>query len=507
MTNPDTQPEGLQPGGIQFFTPVSLGILAQMFFAGLVIAATAMIPHPPAPGIVRNVSRADSGAVGGRPNESESGGSAAATERSSDLAEASPASPLAATETEPEPARETETETATNTNAGGAAPGAAASVTNAPALDDVRQKGRVLPLAGEGLSDRIELCRIDTQDPAAVSMELVGGEFAGSEQMTLQLKASPADAQAALWKVSQEATRSLARKEDIGEFSLKGQQLSFHWFRNADKGKLPFCRLRISVGTESEICDLWAVSHSGAAGVRLTKARQILHEFVPAGIRLPPSDILQLQLTLENWPEHEISGTKLTFSEAILVTFPDEESGRPLMTVKLLLDDKEGRCALRSEYFFSALNAGSVSSRRGKTEFRYDDRELTEEQLKKSSDSLTSLTARTQRDLDLLQAKLKVLNDRQSQLLQQMTNVASNGVLTQLQTQIAAMQDEEAAFQEILDELEAATSGMEKVRRLCEEIGTKGQIQYRLFRPFAGDGGDVVIASSVTQAAAVEETP
>jgi cytochrome c-type biogenesis protein CcmF len=65
--------------------------------------------------------------------------------------------------------------------------------------------------------------------------------------------------------------------------------------------------LKISVGPDSEICDLWSVARSGAAKVRFAKSEQLMDEFVPSGIRLPPFEILELDLSLENWPEHEVS--------------------------------------------------------------------------------------------------------------------------------------------------------------------------------------------------------
>ena len=56
------------------------------------------------------------------------------------------------------------------------------------------------------------------------------------------------------------------------------------------------------------------------------------------------------------------------------------------------------------------------------------------------------------------------------------------------------------------EELNAAAIVLEKVNLLCAEISNEGQMQYRLFRPFAGDGGDIVIAATITGPAAATIT-
>jgi hypothetical protein len=231
----------------------------------------------------------------------------------------------------------------------------------------------------------------------------------------------------------------------------------------------------------------------------------MMDEFVPSGIRLPPFEILELDLTLKNWPEHEVSGEKLTFNETLTVTFPDEESNKDLITLKLSLDKKEGRYALRGEYLF---NAPVVSTRRKKTEVNYEEEKLTEDQLKKTSDTLKSSAAKVEKELDSVQQILTTLNERQEGLVQQISNGAGNAqraALQQVDAQITDKEDEEAELQTAQEELNAAAMTMEHVESLCEDIGNQGQIQYRLYRPFAGDGGDIVIAATVTEPAAITQ--
>ncbi len=517
MTNPNSQLERFPSEGMQFFTPVSVGILVQLFCAGLVMAVTAAMSLSSSP---RNFPTASNETSNDASNPSSASTSPDNSNNVSD--------PVTSTEPAAEnstgnsaAANNASTESATpdagnvaeiiaNSSTTPPADAATGSTTSPPftsvrALDDVRQKSRKLPLAGEGLADEIELCKIFAQDPATVTLQLIGGEFTVPEQITLTLKPFPVDAKSFLWKVSQESTSGLARNQEIGEFILKEQQLSFRWFRNMDKGKLPFCRLKISVGLESEICDLWSVARSGAAKVRFAKSEQLMDEFVPSGIRLPPFEILELDLTLENWPEHEVSGEKLTFNETLTVKFPDDESNKDLITLKLTLDKKEGRYALRGEYLF---NAPVVSTRRKKTEVNYEEEKLTEDQLQKTSDSLKSSAAKVEKELDSVQQILTTLNDRQEGLVQQISNGAGNAqraALQQVDAQITDKEDEEAELQTAQEELNAAAMTMEHVESLCEDMGNQGQIQYRLYRPFAGDGGDIVIAATVTEPAAITQ--
>ena len=543
MTKLNSQPDNFQSDGVQFFTPVSVGILVQLFCTGIVIAVTAAMTLSAAPRAVAVASSGRSEMNADRDDSSKHPAPAAGADRSKasnadddTVASGAAAQPVAPNTAAPntaapntaapntaaaanasrEPVGNSDVSAATNTppSAVGSesttndqppnmAPAADSVDSNAArALDDVRKMGRKLPLAGAGLSDEIELCRIFTQDPASVTMELIGGEFTVPEQMTLALKPLPVAANSAIWKVVQESKTALFRGQEIGEFVLKDQQLRFRWFRNMDKGKLPFCRLRISVGPDSEICDLWAVARSGAAKVRFTKSEQMMDEFVPTGIRVPPFEILELDLNLENWPEHELSGDKLTFKETVTVTFPDDESGKDLMTLKLSLDKKDGRYGLRGEYF---LNTAGLSSRRNKSEVRYDEKELTIDQLKKTVDSLESSGQKIERELGSTRKTLEILNER-LRMATNGTNNAPQNVVDQLNAQIEEKEADEMEQQDILDELNAALDSTNRAQSLCEEIAAKGQIQYRLFRPFAGDGGDVVIASTITQAAAVEES-
>jgi hypothetical protein len=229
----------------------------------------------------------------------------------------------------------------------------------------------------------------------------------------------------------------------------------------------------------------------------------MMDEFVPSGIRLPPFEMMELDLTLVNWPEHQIDGEKLTFNETILVTFPDDESSMDLITLKLSLDKKEGRYALRSEYLF---NAPVVSAR--KNNVSYKEAKLTEDQLKRTSDSLKTSTGKAEKELDSVQQILTSLYERQEVLTEQINNGAGNAQRTALQQVVGEITDKEAdemKLESMLEELTAAASAVEKTKSLCEEIGDKAQIQYRLFRPFAGDGGDIVIAATVTEPAVVEE--
>ena len=517
MTNSNSQFESLPPDGIQFFTPVSVGILVQLFCAGLVMAVTAAMSLSSSSSTQRNLPTAssdtstDASDAGTSPDNSNSASDPVTStepppgKTTNSSAVADDANRASTTPAAVSGAEMTEGSSDAPVADAGTAAATTPPVTSVRALDDVRQKNRKLPLAGEGLSDEIELCKIFTQDPAAVTLELIGGEFTVPEEMTLTLKPFPVDAKSFLWKVSQVSANGLARNPEIGEFILKEQQLRFRWFRNMDQGKLPFCRLKITVGADTEICDLWSVARSGAAKVRFAKSQQIIDEFVPSGVRLPPFEILELDLTLENWPEHEVSGEKLTFNETITITFPDDESNKDLMTLKLSLDKKDGRYALRGEYFF---NAPVVSARRKKLEVRYDEEELTDHQLMKTSDSLKSSSAKVEKELDSVQQILTALNEKQEGLVQQIANGAGNAqrvALQQTDTQITDKEGEEMELQETLDELSAATAAIERAKSLCEEIGNEGQIQYRLFRPFAGDGEDIVIAATTTERAAITE--
>jgi hypothetical protein len=147
-----------------------------------------------------------------------------------------------------------------------------------------------------------------------------------------------------------------------------------------------------------------------------------------------------------------------------------------------------------------------VSAR--KNNVSYKEAKLTEDQLKRTSDSLKTSTGKAEKELDSVQQILTALYERQEVLTEQINNGAGNAQRTALQQVVGEITDKEAdemKLESMLEELTAAASAVEKTKSLCEEIGDKGQIQYRLFRPFAGDGGDIVIAATVTEPAVVEE--
>ena len=457
-----------------FFVPIGIGVLVLMSFAGLVTAVTAF----------------------GYPVSSQQ------------LPDEPPEIPVVDGSGEPG-----NSETPPLTTVGGETvlseppeivPGANddPAVTQTKPLDDVRTRSRILPLAGEGVPDKIALCQILVDDVTQVALELGGSEFSKPRPLTLQLELQPKDTKSCTWSVSQVSASGFAPVQLIGEFVLKDQQFGFHWRANADKGKLPFCRLKISANADTEVCDLWSPVRASALKLNFNKSVQKLPPFVPPGISLPPAESLRLELTFEGWPEHERSGDILMLNETLEVVFPDNASERDLLKILLTLKTDGGQLSVRSSYF---TNTPRSPARKGKSEIKYEDRELSHSDLEKLTKEMEREAAKYQRELADVERDLEKLQLAQDNLARQMAPAAEQALL---QHRFDQKEEEKTATEELVEAFSDAESAMTTLSDLCSAL-EGNVVHFRLVRlPNAADP-EVVISSSVGVVAAdpVDDNP
>lgn len=506
-----------KPQSVSFFVPVGMGVLAQMFCAGLLMAITA----------IGFTSTGQHNTIG-----QTSSLTASATLNSEGAAADSPSIPknetlLAATSdpavsavanTDP-PMDQDSSDTPANPPTQPSAEIAAAPrgtpaevqpVAAGKPLDDVRNKSRTLPIAGEGVPNEIALCLIRASDPTKVDLELLGGEFAMPEELTVKVDRLSSDEKSCVWRVTHVSAVGLVRTQDVGEFLLKDQQFSFRWLKDADKGKLPFCRLRISADSDIEVCDLWSSVHSPALRVSFTKSSQTMDPFVARGVKLPPAELLQLALTFEGWPEHKRTGDTLVLNETLEIVFPDEDldrvpeddSARNLLKILLTLKVIDGQPAVHAAYATNVPEARQGNARARKP-YDYFPKDLSHKDLENLSSKIEKESDKYQQELHRLGERLNALQDQQAKLSDQVdAGVAqAQSQLDATVVKIKLTEKQQAQAEELSEVFSAAVAAMKQLSELIDDIEGKGHLHFQLTRPLGGSESDVVISSSVNAAA------
>ena len=454
-----------KPQFVSFFVPVGIGVVTQMFCAGLLMAITAIgftsTENPPNE---PPVAASPEPAVTAKPNTD--------APRDPGNSDPSPNPPTTPSPEIPAPPGETPAEVQP-------------LVTGKP-LDDVRNKSRTLPIAGEGVPNEIALCLIRASDPAKVDLELLGGEFALPQELIVKVDRLSSDEKSCVWRVTQVSAVGLVRTQDVGEFLLKDQQFSFRWLKDADKGKLPFCRLKISADSDSEVCDLWSSVHSPALQVRFSKSNQTMDPFVARGVKLPPAELLQLDLTFEGWPKHEPTGDTLVLNETLEILFPEEDSDRNLLKILLTLKAEGGQLAVHAAFFTEVPEYREGSAKDG---VKYKDvkKELSHQDFERLRKKMETESGKYQKELDRLSTRLNDLQNSPSATL----------------AEIQRTEKQHSQAEELSDVFSAADAAMKQLSELIVDIEKKGLIHFQLTRPLGGVESDVVISSSVN-AAAVE---
>jgi len=364
-------------------------------------------------------------------------------------------------------------------------------------LDDIRTRSQILPIAGEGVPETPTLCQIAVEDASSVTLELIGGDFQDTRTLKLKLYPQAAQGKRAAWKVRQEADTGFDRMQDVGEFQLKDQQLGFVWSKNADKGKLPFCKLKITTGSDSEVCSLFAPVRSAALGVNFNNRVQKLTSFVPPGVQIPPVESLKLELTMEGWPEHQQEGDLLVLNKTIKLSFEDAEAIRDALRILLTLKVESGQLGVYAAYFTDVPR--SATQRTKKVEdIRFEAKPLSHKDLEKLAKDLAKETASYQSELDAMDDSLKKLQATQDKLDSQSARGSNQAIAAEqliVERRMEQLTEKQAVMEEFRNFYADADAAATALKELCDKIESDARIHFRLIRPF--NGGEAVIASSV----------
>lgn len=499
-----------KPQSVSFFVPIGIGVLAQMFCVGLLMALmTLMTRGYTSPG-PRNTLAVAAGPTeianpqptDALPNSSSIPKHEAASAASTKLpAPPEPDADAPLDRGHSDPAEKSATAPSAGPSeiaaASGDTPTDAQPIVTGKPLDDVRMRSRKLPLAGEGVPDEIALCLIRASDPTKVDLELLGGEFSEPQALKVQLDPPSQAEHSYIWNVAQVSAAGFDRNQNIGEFQLKNERFSFRWLKDADKGKLPFCRLKISADADTEICDLWSSVHPPALRVSFSNSNQKMAPFVAPGVKLPPVELLQLELAFEGWPEHERTGDTLLLNETLEIFFPEDGSDRNLLKIELTLKMEGGQLAV------DALHSTSVPkapARNDKGEVAYAEKRLSHKELEKFTKDAASAVEKYQRELSTFDEELEKsqtgLDNLDRQLEKGFVQALSNQRDLR-QRQMEKTEEQKAVSADLFDTFTTAQTAMKTLSELCAEIEKKGRIHYRLIRSMGALGSDVVISSSV----------
>jgi len=495
---------------VSFFVPVGIGVLAQMFCAGLLTAVTAIgftstgelntIEQTSDPSEITNANPA--GAVTDSSSIPKSELPTADGTESVVDADPNADAPLdPGIDPAGKPAALPSSAPSEISATPGNTPAEVQPVATGKPLDDVRSRSRKLPIAGEGVPNEIALCLIRASDPTKVDLELVGGEFAEPRELTVKVDRLSSDEKSCTWSVTQVSAAGLDRTQDVGEFLLKDHQFSFRWQKDADKGKLPFCRLKISADADSEVCDLWSSVHPPALRVSFSNSNQKMASFVAPGLKLPPVEMLQLELTFDGWPEHERSGDTLVLNETLEILFPEEDSDRNLLKIELTLKMEGGQLAVHASH---STNVPKPPARNDKGEVTYSEKRLSHKELEKFIEDVATAVEKYQRELNIFDKELEKSRTLLDSLDRQLANAFVPALANQRdlrQRQMEKIEEQKSASADLVDTFTEAETAMTRLSELCDEIEKKGRIHFRLIRSIGAPGSEIVISSSVDAAA------
>ncbi|MBL8811880.1 MAG: hypothetical protein JNM43_17060 [Planctomycetaceae bacterium] len=512
-----------QPQPASFFVPIGIGVLLQMASVGLVTAVT-VIGSAPAGSRVPATAPLENSATlpaGNSPEAvpPESTPRLAASDQPAKNIDNSGApmrddgnsAPDEATSTEPNQAANPEMAdtkhsqpAATDEPAPGEADrapvaGNAAAAAQAKPLEDVRARSRILKIAGEGVPDEVTLCEVRVDNPSNVELELLDTEF---PKLKIELEKQPVEGQSCKWTVRQVSAAGFDRVQPLGEFQITAKQLRFKWHKNADKGKLPFCRLKISADTDTEVCNLWSPVKLAALKMNIDVKAIEISTFVPPGILLPPAESMRLDFTPEGWPKHQLSRNDLALDVPSDTNFSDEDYGHDLLKIQLVLKQERGLLRLQTTWF---TTIPKLSTHRGKSEVTYVEQSLKRSDLEKLVKDMITATDHWEEEADDVDKELErteAQRDQVAEILRGNYREDLANKKTQLDQAIIDLEEEKAAAEELVTTFSSAHTAMKKLAELSHEIEENGRIEFRLVRPLQGDNKYTVISTSI-----IDEAP
>jgi hypothetical protein len=172
------------------------------------------------------------------------------------------------------------------------------------ALDDVRQRGNVLPLPPTKETAAVLLCMLEVAKPAECELTLFGldGLLPGGASGTLACSDPTPDER--IWTVTLKPSGNLTKERPVADFGLKDKQLTFRWRAGASI-PLEYCLLRIDAPGEQELCHLSRPLEAPAAAFKVQTDYQVTFK-LPAGAANLAG--CKLELLPQNFPPHMIEG-------------------------------------------------------------------------------------------------------------------------------------------------------------------------------------------------------
>ncbi len=520
-----------------FFTPIGVGVLLQMACVGLVMAIT-VIGSAPGSGratreIAENKAKQQAPIPPTPSPEISSATAPASADNQPQIASGESTTKDAANDESPKPEGalataddsnsaerdlvKSEVPAMANTDAGESAPaddGAPVTADSkdvgattpsddaltAKPLDDIRARSRVLKIAGEGVAEEVTLCKIKTGDPKNVQLTLLDTEF---PKLTMELE-KLADEKTCRWSVRQVAALGFDRVQPVGEFQLQGQQLIFRWHKDADKGKLPFCRLKISAEDDSEVCSLWAPVRAAALRVSLDAKASEIAPFVPPGIQLPPPESVRLDFSLHDWPENEQAGSELMTSQTAEIQMSDADYGQVLLRIQLALRQDHGQLKVQSSWF---TTIPKLPANKGSSDITYVEQPLKRTDLEKLTREMNSIAERWKKEAEDIDKDLEKTTkqlDNVRDMLNQTFRQDLSDKEDQLNQRCSELEDEKAVAGEIQETYSKAHAAMEKLTELCQNVEKNGRLEFQLVRPLERGASNLVISTSVEAKAAFD---
>lgn len=449
---------------VQFFAPVSLGILGALF--GVVaVSGAALVLH--SSGVANSTVDSVPGATAqGVAEPDVPSDQPAPTSPATDIPEVTePAAP----EKFPEPIERNDA--AIPDAAGSLVPAAdqqASTVNPKRPLDDVRSKAGLLPITRIVSEQKtVTLCSIVGVPALSIQLGLVGNEFADGKRVTLSKNESSDDA-SAVWKVIQKPTSALERPVELGQFEFSDERLLFLAPDNSESGLLEFCLLRVSTADppDTEICRLWKPLQLNDLPVSFEDARTV-YNLIPDNLPQLPANDLRLTIETVGCGDCEFPvGKEVTVGSPITVDVMNRRS--KLFSTRFSLTTQGNRPLLVVSHF---ANVPQVTLRNDTPSIALSEQPL----------SMAILAALRRNGLKQ-QRDINKLIDSKTRLLSRVTTLTAERAVKE---EIDTLTDTASS----LDEIEMQLAALEEA---LEKVASSGRTGVRLVRRI-NDENEIVI--------------
>ena len=349
------------------------------------------------------------------------------------------------------------------------------------ALDDVRQRGKVLPLPPVKELSAVLLATIEVAKPADCALELFGLDGLAPGGATGTLNPSDPSPEQRIWTVTLKPTGNLTKERPVADFTLQDKQLSFRWRPGSTAVPLEYCLLRIDAPGEQELCQLSQPLEAPAAALKVQSDLKISFKLPAGAAHLADC---KLELLPQNFPPHMLdgdsvleSGKKATFQ----VSGTASGSIEPAVDLEVEFSLAGGEATIQIASLADHPPIGAKDAAGDRKGLSAKQLKATKERLDRDVIKLAMRMRAAEKQVDDLNAlKMRLMQGFQQQQL------------LVVRMRLAQAENELAAAKNLHDRQAAALAWHDDMLALIQQLETQSTLGYRLLRPIGQDNVEIV---------------